>query len=64
MKREIMKDKEKLRKIVADADAYLAMATETLEEGDLNEEEFKNVCSVATKSIVLKAAINSLEIMQ
>ena len=64
MKREIMRDREALRKIVADADTYLRMVHDALEVGDVNEEEFKDLCKSATRSIIVKAAINSLEVMQ
>ena len=64
MKREIMRDREKLKKIVADADSYLAMISDALEVGDVNEDEFKQLTTAATKAVIIKAAVNSLEVMQ
>ena len=64
MKKEIMQDKEKLMKIVADADSYLAHVSETLDVGDVGEDEFKDLCNGATRAIIIKAAINSMGVMQ
>ena len=64
VKREIMRDREKLSRIVADADGYLASLNEVLIEGELNEDQFKAACSDASKMVIVKAAINSLEVMK
>ena len=64
MKKEIMQDKEKLMKIVADADSYLKHVQELLVVGDLDMEEFKETCNGATRAIIIKAAINSMRAMQ
>ena len=64
MKKEIMQDKEKLKQIVADAESYLAHVSEALEVGDVDEDEFKDLCNGATRAIIIKAAINSMGEMQ
>ena len=64
MKREIMRDREALSRIVADADSYLASLHEVLIEGELDESQFKAACSDASKMVIVKAAINSLEVMK
>ena len=64
MKREIMRDREKLLKIVADADAYLATAFDLLEEGDFGEEDFKALCQGASRAVIVKAAVTSMEVMK
>ena len=64
MKREIMKDREQLRKIVADADAYLSTAFELLEVGDVDMEQFKELCNGAARAVIVKSAVTSMEVMQ
>ena len=64
MKKQIMQDKEKLKQIVADADRYLEHVQELLVEGDVDMEEFKDMCNGATRAIIIKAAISSMGVMQ
>ena len=64
MKKEIMRDREQLKRIVADADSYLASIHNVLIEGELDEVQFKSVCSDATKMVIIKAAVTSMEAMR
>jgi len=64
MDKRILKDREALTKLVANADSYLASLRDAFEHADMNEQEFKTACHVATQSIIIKAAVNSMKIMQ
>ena len=64
MKKEIMRDREKLSRIVVDADSYLASLHEVLIEGELDEDQFKAACRDASKMVIIKAAVSSMEVMR
>lgn len=62
--RQTIKDKAKLTQMLATADENLHKLAEAFETGDMDEEQFKWACDLATKCAVARAAITSLEAMR
>lgn len=62
--RQTIKDKAKLTEMLANAEDNLEVLAETFECGEMNDEQFKWACSLATKCVIAKAAITSLEVMR
>lgn len=60
----LMKDKEKLTKILADADGYMQSLTTAFVDADMTEDEFKDACNAATRIVIIKAAVRSMKVMQ
>lgn len=63
-KRKLFSNKEELRKVLANADAYLAMVHAELIEGDFGEERFNELCGQATQLTIVRARLTSLEVMK
>lgn len=64
MKQQTMKDPERIRQLLADAKAARDFFAEALVQGDLNEVEFKVACENVAKTVIIKAALTSLEVMR
>lgn len=62
--KKLMRNKDKLTKILAEADEHLKLATEAFVEADMTEHEFKDACAVVARLTVIKAAISSLPVMR
>ena len=56
--------KEKLNEMLAVAEANLRTLVEAFDDGNMNEEQFKWACDLATRCVIAKAAITSKEVMR
>ena len=63
-KRKLFSNREELRRVLANADAYLAMVRAELIEGDFGEERFNELCGQATQLTIVRARLTSLEVMK
>lgn len=57
-------DKAKLKEILDNAQRALDTATAYLAEGDVDEAEYKLLCNVAARAVIVRAAITSMEVMK
>jgi hypothetical protein len=62
--RKTIKDRAKLEQMLATAEENMQVLAEAFETGDMNDEQFKWACDLATKCAIAKAAITSLEAMR
>jgi hypothetical protein len=56
--------KERLEHLLEVAEANMQTLVEAFDDGDMNEEQFKWACNLATKCAIAKAAITSMEVMR
>ena len=63
-KRKLFSNREELRRVPANADAYLAMVHAELIEGDFGEDRFNELCGQATQLTIVRARLTSLEVMK
>ena len=56
--------KEKLQALLEQAETALAEVRMVLDVGEVTEEEFKRYVDVATRAVIIKAAITSMEVMR
>ena len=64
MKQQTMKDPERIRQILADAKKAREHFAELLAEGDLTENQFIVACESVARTVIIKAALTSLEVMR
>jgi hypothetical protein len=62
--KQTIKDKAKLTEMLATAQDNLEVLVEAFDCGNMNEEQFKWACNLATKCVIARAAITSLETMR
>ena len=62
--KQTIKDKAKLTEMLATAQDNLEVLVEAFDCGNMNEEQFKWACKLATKCVIARAAITSLETMR
>lgn len=60
----ILGNRQALTKLVADADMWLASLTHAFAEADMTEKEINEACTIATRAVIAKAAITSMNIMK
>ena len=63
-KRDLLRSKELVTRALIEANTHLNNVHEELMEGDMNEKEFFSACSDATRLIILRARLTSLEVMK
>jgi hypothetical protein len=63
-RKSLLQDRNALTMLVANADAWLASLKIAFVETEMTDAEINEACAIATRAVIAKAAVTSMNIMR